>query len=224
MTLPIIVFVVTMIIGVPIAVVIGLAGLVHLLSTGDLGLLHVIPQRLFSNVDSFTLLAIPFFIFAGELMNTSGITKRLMDLSRSFIGYLRGGIGYVNVFLSLFLGAILGSANAEAVIRGLMVVLDLREVGYVRSFFSVLTAISSIIAPIFSPSLILIIYGVAASTSIGALFLAGIIPAIFVAVAHIIVVALYVRKRKTKLVKHDFTSFFELFCSFVSAITALLIS
>ncbi|USG64690.1 TRAP transporter large permease [Brevibacillus ruminantium] len=216
-------FVVLLGLGAPIAFVIGITGFLHLLSTGEFHLLPAMTQRMYSNVDSFTLLAIPFFILAGELMNASGITTKLIGFSRSLIGYVRGGIGYVNVVVALFLGAIVGSANAEAAIRGSMMVPEMEKDGYDRDFSSALTATSSIIGPIHPPSLIFIIYGVAASTSIGALFLAGIIPAFLIAVAHMVVVYFYVRKKGVALKKHPFPTFKEFWLSFYQAIPALLI-
>ncbi|WP_240689012.1 TRAP transporter large permease [Ammoniphilus sp. YIM 78166] len=216
-------FIILLALGAPIAFVIGITGFIHLLSTGDFHLLQTMTQRMFSNVDSFTLLAIPFFILAGELMNSSGITTKLIDFSRSLIGYVRGGIGYVNVFVGVFLGAIVGSANAEAAIRGSMMVPEMEKDGYDRRFAAALTATSSIIGPVHPPSLIFIIYGVAASTSIGALFLAGIIPALLIAVAHIVVVFLYARKKGAVLKKHPFPTLKEFMVSFYQAIPALLI-
>lgn len=216
-------FVVLLVLGAPIAFVIGITGFLHLLGTGEFHLLPAMTQRMYSNVDSFTLLAIPFFILAGELMNTSGITTKLIGFSRCLIGYVRGGIGYVNVVVAVFLGAIVGSVNAEAAIRGSMMVPEMEKDGYDRDFSSALTATSSIIGPIHPPSLIFIIYGVAASTSIGALFLAGIIPALLIAIAHMVVVYFYVRKKGAVLKKHPFPTLKEFGRSFYEAIPALLI-
>ena len=217
----ILLFLALLVTGLPIAFVVGVTGFVHLISVGDPGMLTVIPQRMLSVINSFTLLAIPLYILAGELMNASGITARLMNFARSLVGYLRGGLGYVNVAVGLFIGAILGSANAEAAIRSSTIVPEMKKDGFDDDFSAALTATSSTIGPIFPPSITFIIYCVISSTSVGAMFLAGVIPAILIALTHAAVIYFYARKRGLK--KSPFPPPKEIMRSFLSAVPALLI-
>lgn len=217
------VFILLLFVGVPIAFVLGITGFLHMISTGDFSTISVIPQRMLSVVNSFTLLAIPLFILAGELMNASGITTKLIGFSRSLIGYVRGGLGYVNVLVGLFLGAILGSANAEAAIRSSVLIPDMEKDGYDREFAAALTATSSTLGPIHPPSITFILYAVLSSTSVGAMFLAGIIPAILIVLAHFVVIYFYVRKKGDALKKHPFPTVKQFFCSLIEAVPALLI-
>jgi tripartite ATP-independent transporter DctM subunit len=214
-------FLVLLVIGLPIAAVIGITGLVHMISTSGFDNISVVPQRMVSVVNSFTLLAIPLFILAGELMNASGITAKLINLSRSLIGHVRGGLGYVNVMVGLFLGAILGSANAEAAIRSSTIVPEMEKDGYDRDFAAALTATSSTIGPIHPPSITFILYAVLSSTSVGAMFLAGIIPAFLIAAAHFVVIYLYVRKKG--LNKYPFPPIKKILRTLLEAIPALLV-
>lgn len=214
-------FLLLLIFGVPIAFVIGITAIVHLLTVPDSNILEITTQRLFSGINNFSLLAIPFFVLAGELMNASGITAKLLAFSRNLVGHLKGGLGYVNVLIGLFLGAILGSANAEAAIRSSTVVPEMEKDGFSRKFASALTATSSVIGPIHPPSIVFIIYAVVASSSVGALFLAGIIPAFLIAFAHMVVIYFYARKKN--LDTRPFPSFKKLGKSFLESVPALLI-
>ncbi|WP_066307382.1 TRAP transporter large permease [Bacillus sp. FJAT-29814] len=214
-----ILFVVLLFSGIPIAFVIGITAFLHLLSIDGTTLIGVTSQRMLSSVNNFTLLAIPFFVLAGELMNAGGITARLLDLSRNLVGHLRGGLAYVNVLIGLFLGAIVGSANAEAAIRSSTIVPEMEKDGFDRRFAAALTTTSSVLGPIHPPSMTFIIYGVVASTSIGALFMAGILPAFLIAAIHFIIVYFYARKRNFEVRK--FPPVKQIFLSFLRALPAL---
>ncbi|WP_231514939.1 TRAP transporter large permease [Oceanobacillus salinisoli] len=187
-------FVVLLLIGLPIAFVLGLTGVVHLFTIPNSNLTDIVTQRMFSGINNFTLLAIPFFVLAGELMNASGITTKLLNFSRNLVGSLRGGLANVNVFIGLFLGSILGSSNADAAIRSSVVVPEMEKDGYSKSFATALTATSSTMGPIFPPSITLILYGVIASSSVGALFIAGIVPALLIALTHLVIIYFYAKK------------------------------
>lgn len=215
-----ILFFVMMFCGVPIAFVLGITAFLHLLSI-DSSFIGVTTQRMVSSVNNFSLLAIPFFVLAGELMNAGGITTRLLDFSRNLVGHLRGGLAYVNVLIGMFLGAIVGSANAEAAIRSSILVPEMEKDGFTRKFSAALTATSSTLGPIHPPSMTFIIYGVVASTSIGALFMAGIIPAFLIAAAHMVIIYFYVRKRKNKFSVHPFPPMKQIGISFLRAFPAL---
>lgn len=221
MLIVVLAFVLLLIFGVPIAFVIGITGIVHMLLIPNSNLFDVITQRLFSGINDFSLLAIPFFVLAGELMNASGITNRLLTLSKNLVGHLRGGLAYVNVLIGLFLGAILGSANAEAAIRSTVVVPEMERQGFPKPFAAALTATSSVLGPIHPPSIVFIIYAVLTSTSVGAMFLAGIIPAFLIALAHMVVIYFFARKMNLEV--QPFPSWKNLFISFLESLPALLI-
>ncbi len=212
-------FILLLIFGLPIAFVIGVTGILHLSLIPNSNLFEVITQRLFSGINDFSLLAIPFFVLAGELMNASGITSRLLALSKNLVGHLRGGLAYVNVLIGLFLGAILGSANAEAAIRSSVVVPEMEKQGFPRKFAAALTATSSVLGPIHPPSIVFIIYAVMTSSSVGAMFLAGIIPAFLIALAHMVVIYFFARKMDLEI--HPFPSLKKLFMSIVESLPAL---
>lgn len=145
--------------------------------------------------NNFSLMAIPLFVLAGELMNSGGITVRLTNFARSLIAHMRGGLAYVNILVSMFLSAIIGSANAVAAIQSSSMVPEMRKDGYDNEYSSAITAASSIMGPIIPPSMVFILYGVTAGTSIGALFLAGIVPGILLGVAYFILAYFYAKKK-----------------------------
>ena len=171
-------FVILLILGIPISLVLGITTVIYFLLNGQALLLDSTPQRMFSGLENFGLLAIPLFMLMGEIMNEGGITKRLVDFARLLLGHFRGGLAYVTVVANMFLASILGSANAQAAMMSKVMVPQMEKEGYKREFSGAITLASSIIAPIIPPSMIFIIYGTLSSTSIGALFMAGILPGI----------------------------------------------
>lgn len=182
-----------MLLRVPIAIALGLASLSYILVTDQpiVLLLH----RMLNGMDSFPLLAIPFFILAGGLMNTGGITRRIFAFARSLVGWAHGGLGHVNVGSSIIFAGMSGAAVADAGGLGAIEVKAMREAGYDDDFAVGVTAASSTIGPIIPPSLPLVIFGVMASVSIGELFAAGIIPGLMMAVSLSIMVWWVSRKR-----------------------------
>ncbi len=162
--------------GVPIAFVLGLSSFAYILIEGQTTFFLATGQRMVQGVNNFTLLAVPFFLLAGELMNRGGITRRLIDFAQSLFGHFHGGLAYVNIVVSGFLSSIIGSANAVAAITSASIVPEMERKGYRSDTASAVSAAAATMGPIIPPSLILILYGVAANTSIGALFLAGILP------------------------------------------------
>ncbi|MDD9740917.1 MULTISPECIES: TRAP transporter large permease [Marinovum] len=182
-----------LILGVPVAVALGGASLAYIMIKGlpDVLLIH----RMIGGIDSFPLLAIPFFILAGHLMNTGGITTKIFAFARSLVGWLPGGLGHVNVGASVIFAGMSGAAVADAGGLGNVEIKAMRESGYDTDFSVGVTAASSTIGPIIPPSLPLVIYGVMASVSIGELFAAGLVPGLLMAVSLMVMVAWYSWKR-----------------------------
>lgn len=165
------------IIGVPVAfslLLCGLALMVHL----DMFDIQIMAQNLIHGADSFPLLAIPFFVLAGEVMNAGGISKRIVDLPLKLVGHKRGGLGYVAIIASILMASLSGSAAADTAALGMVLLPMMAKVGYTPGRSAGLIATGGIIAPIIPPSIPFIIFGVASGVSISKLFLAGIAPGI----------------------------------------------
>jgi len=177
--------------GLALAYVVGAASVVAYLASGNGRYLAVLPQQIFSRIDVFALMAMPLFILSGEIMNRGGVTRALIRLSMAIVGRLPGGLGHVNIMTSVFFAGISGSAVADAAALSNTLVPSMREQGYTNSYASAITAASSIIGPIIPPSIILIFYGALMSTSVTALFLAGIVPGLLLAGALFLVNAFY---------------------------------
>lgn len=193
LTLMFILLVVLLIAGVPVAVSLAGASLVYILIEGRPAV--VLIHTMINGVDSFPLLAIPFFILAGHLMNTAGITNKIFDFARALVGWMHGGLGHVNVGASVIFAGMSGAAVADAGGLGNIEIKAMRDAGYDTDFSVGITAASSTIGPIIPPSLPLVIYGVMASVSIGELFAAGVIPGLLMAVSLMCMVAWYSRRR-----------------------------
>jgi tripartite ATP-independent transporter DctM subunit len=143
----------------------------------DLPLTSVVNQ-MYSNIDSFTLLAIPFFMFLGRILNAGSITVRLLDVANASVGHIRGGLGHVNVFVSMVFASLSGSAAADTASIGSILIPAMKKAGYSPAFSVALTAASSTLGVIIPPSIILIVYGAFGNVSIGALFLGGVVPGV----------------------------------------------
>lgn len=182
-----------LVIGVPVAVSLGLASLVFIVTNGLPSL--VVLHNMVNGVNSFPLIAIPFFILAGHLMNTAGITTKIFNFARAMVGWMHGGLGHVNVGASVVFAGMSGAAVADAGGLGNIEIKAMRDAGYDTDFSVGITAASSTIGPIIPPSLPLVIYGVVADTSIGQLFAAGLIPGLLMAFALMIMVAWYAKRR-----------------------------
>ena len=169
--------------GSALAYVIGSSAVLAFVVTDNTRHLAVLPQKIFSQIDVFALMAMPMFILAGELMNRGGVTRALLDLSMAFVGRLRGGLGHVNIMTSVFFAGISGSAIADAAALSNTLVPEMRARGYSEEYAGAITAASAVIGPIVPPSIILIFYGAVMQTSVTALFMAGILPGLLLAVA-----------------------------------------
>lgn len=212
-------FITFLILGIPIAFVLGLTSFVALLYSGDIPLL-LMPKEMFSGTDSFPLLAVPFFILAGNLMNTGGITKRLINFCNILLGYVRGGLALVNVVASMFFAGITGAAVADTSALGSILIPAMTEEKYDRDFSAAVTAASSTVGPIIPPSIPMVILGTVGELSIGALFLAGVIPGIMVGLS--LLVVSYIISRRRNYPKGRIKSIKEFFFGLKDAILALL--
>lgn len=187
-------FIVLLIIGVPIAFVLGLMGTVHTISLGNPSYMLVIIQRLFDQINTTSLTCLPFFILAGEIMNEGGVTKRLLNFIREIVGWLKGGMAYSCVLIAALLSAILGSPNGVASMLCGVLVPELRKDGYSDEFTGSLVAASSILGPIIPPSTSFIMYCMLTNTSIKAMFIAGIVPGILIVIMFCGLITYYTRK------------------------------
>jgi C4-dicarboxylate transporter DctM subunit len=182
-------------IGVPVAFALGLSTVTALLVSGNFPLL-VLLKETFTGIDSFPLMAVPFFILAAELMSGGSLTEVLLKFAGQFVGHRRGGLGYTNVVSLTFFSGISGSALADAAGPGSMLIRMMDKAGYSRAYAAALTASTAIVGPIIPPSIIMIIYALADdNVSVGALFVAGLIPGVLIAIA-MCVVNWYISKER----------------------------
>ncbi len=170
-------FFVFMALGMPIAYCMGLAAILTVLVDGQVPML-ILAQQFYDALDNFSLLAVPLFVLAGELMSVAGITERLVNLSRALIGHFRGGLAQANILTNMFMGAISGSALADLAAIGSMMIPAMKREGYKPAFAVAVTACAAMMAPIIPPSVIAVIYGSVTGVSIGALFLGGVVPGV----------------------------------------------
>jgi len=182
-----------MILRVPVAFAMALVASIALLRTGIP--LALITQRLFGSLNSFSLLAIPLFIFVGEIMNTAGVTDRIFKFARAFVGHKVGSLGHVNVISSIIFSGMSGSAVADAYGLGLIEIKAMKENGFDPDFSAAVTAASSTIGPIIPPSIPLVIYGFVAEQSVGRLFLGGLIPGLIMGIALMTLVYVISKRR-----------------------------
>ena len=179
--------------GVPVAIAMAGASLVYVALSGNLPP-FVVVHRMVSGIDSFPLLAVPFFILAGNLMNNAGITTRIYNFALALVGWLKGGLGHVNVLGSVIFAGMSGTAIADAAGLGTIEIKAMKEHGYSTEFAVGVTAASATLGPIIPPSLPFVIYGMMANVSVGALFLAGILPGALLAVLMMLTVAWFAHK------------------------------
>jgi tripartite ATP-independent transporter DctM subunit len=180
--------------GLPIFLSLFAASWVYIITNPNISVM-VAAQKMISAPDSFTLLAVPFFLFAGQLMNSGGVTKRIFGFAESLVGHFRGGLGYVNVLASMLFAGMSGSASADAGGLGTVEIQAMRDAGYDDNFTIGVTASSSLIGPIIPPSVPFVIFGAIANVSVGGLFIGGIIPGIIMATTLFIMIFFVARKR-----------------------------
>lgn len=172
----IVLFFATLVLGVPVAFTMGIAGLVTLVTGTSLNPL-VTAQRMFAGIDSFPLMAVPFFILASELMTACGLTNALLRFANALVGHVRGGLGHVNILVSMLFAGISGSALADAAGPSAIVMRMMREAGYDKNYAGALSAATATIGPIIPPSILAVIYAISTKgVTVAGLFLAGIVP------------------------------------------------
>ena len=181
--------------GLPVAIAMAGASLVYVLVTGDIPSMVVI-HRMVNGLDSFPLLAVPFFILAGNLMNSAGITNRIYNFALALVGWMRGGLGHVNIVGSVIFAGMSGTAIADAAGLGTIEIKAMQDHGYSTEFSVGVTAASATLGPIIPPSLPFVVYALFANVSVGALFLAGILPGAVMAILMMLTVAFYAHKNK----------------------------
>jgi len=186
-------FFINILLGIPLFLCLILTAIVGFVVAEPMLLSRMLPQQFFSGIDAFSLMAIPLFILAGNLMNGAGMTERLMRLARALVGHLRGGLGYVNVVSSVFFAGVNGSAVADTSALGSLLVPAMKKEGYSPAYAAGLTAGSSLIGPIIPPSIFMILYASLTNTSVGDLFLAGVIPGLLLGAAFMAMNWIYAR-------------------------------
>ncbi|WP_116520515.1 TRAP transporter large permease [Achromobacter insuavis] len=175
-----------MLIGAPIMTALGLSAAMALQS-GDKSLL-IVAQMAFQSLDSFSLMAVPFFILAGHLMQSGGVARRLVQLANAFVGWIRGGLGAVAVLTSLLFATVSGSSSATTAAIGSVLIPEMEKKGYPRSFAASIAASSGELGAIIPPSIPMVVYALTANVSVGALFIAGILPGLLIALSLILTV------------------------------------
>ena len=194
MIIVILVFIALLVLGVPISVSIGVSAIAGCFAL-DYNLV-TIGQQMVNGIDSFLLIAIPLFILAGNLMNAGNITGKIFDTARALVGWIPGGLGHANVVASVVFAGMSGSAVADAGGLGTIEMEAMTKNGYDEDFSAAITAASSVIGPIFPPSIPLVIYGSVASVSVAKLFMGGVVPALIMAITLMVMVAIYAVIRK----------------------------
>lgn len=213
-------FIVLLAIGLPVAFTVGLSALSFFVT--EQVPVQIVVQKMVSSTQSFSLLAVPFFVLAGNLMNETGITSRLIKFCNLVTGHMRGGLAQVSVLLSCLMGGISGSATADAAMESRILGPDMEKRGYSKGFTAAILAMGGLITSTIPPSLGLILYGVTGEVSIGRLFLAGLVPGILMTVVLMAAVAIISKKRDYKPEHDKFPSIGEVLKGLVENIWALM--
>ncbi|MDR1519721.1 MAG: TRAP transporter large permease [Planctomycetota bacterium] len=204
---------------VPIAMAVGGASLFYIICTPDVQP-HTAVQRMVGGVNSYTLLAIPFFIFAGNVMNYGGVTTRIFDFATACVGHIKGGLAHVNVLASIIFAGMSGAAVADAGGLGAIEIRAMKERGYGEQVTIGVTAASSLIGPIIPPSMPMVVYAVAASASLGRLFAAGVIPGLLMGAS--LMILIYLQADKLQCPRETRVPFRRLAAAFYRAFLSLM--
>ena len=196
-------FIILMLLNVPIAFVLGISSLLYFLFLGNIPI-EVIGQKLYTGTDNYVLLAIPFFVLAGELMNRTRITDDLVNFAKALVGRIPGALAQVNIVTSIFFAGLTGAAVADTAAIGSLLIPAMKKEGYSPEYAAAVTTTSSIIGPIIPPSIIVVIYATATMESVGALFIGGFVPGLLIGLGLMLVALIFALKynhprRKTRI-------------------------
>jgi len=214
------VFFLMLLTGLPLFTAMLATALAGFLYVGDLSQLRLMVQQFYGGMEPFSLLAIPYFILAGELMGNAGLTSRLLRFAEALVGHLKGGLGYVTVVASIIFAGVNGSAAADASAVGSIMIPAMKKGGYPGSYAAGLTAGSSLIGPIIPPSIFMILFGSMTKTNVGALFMAGVIPGLLLGVAFMVMHRISAARLNLPRVNTHF-SWLQLLRATGGAVTAL---
>ena len=212
-------FIALIILRVPVAFALGLACAPVLLLSDRLTPI-VLMNEMFKSYNAFILLTVPFFLLAANLMNASGITDRLIRFSRALVGHLTGGLGHVNVVVSMLFAGISGSSTADAAGIGSLLIPQMKKQGFSTSFSVAITACSSVMGVIIPPSIMMVVWGGLMSVSIGGLFLAGVVPGVLIAASQMLAVYIYAKSNNYETTQRS--NLKELFVALIQAIPPLM--
>ncbi len=193
-TIMLVIFFVLLLVGVPVAFSIGASAIFALLIDGGISMV-VVPQRMFVQLNSFSLMAIPLFILAGELMGASGITGRIVKFASAMVGHLRASLAHITILSSMLMAGISGSASADTSAIGALMIPAMKDEGYEADMAACVTASANTVGPIIPPSIMMVIYGSMTGASVGAMFLGGMIPGILMGLSLMVWVYFYSKKR-----------------------------
>lgn len=185
-----IVFLTALFLSVPVAIVLIITAIWYIWESGNTLLYDSFAQKMFGGLENYGLLAVPLFMLTGELMNEGGMTKRLVNMARVFVGGFRGGLAYINLIANMFMAAIIGSATAQIAVMSRAMVPAMEAEGYDKGFAAATTAAGGLLAPVIPPSMMFVIFGVLAQVPIGEMFIAGIIPGILLSAAFAFVITI----------------------------------
>ncbi len=210
-----------LIIGVPVSFGVGISAALYLFLSGKD--LIIVTQRIFAGGDSFTLMAIPLFIFAGEIMNACGVTKRIVGFANELVGFIPGGLAHVNIFASMIFAGVSGSTSADVASIGGMLIGSMDEAGFDRPYATAVTAASATIGSIIPPSILMVLYSSITGISVGKLFMAGVIPGLLVGLSQMIYAYIKAKRNPEKYdgnFKQTF-NFKRMIKAFINALPAL---
>lgn len=217
----IIVFIVLLFMGMPVAFIMLLASAVYFLIGGNMMFLWSFPERMFCGLDSFVFLALPFFMLAGEIMNRSEMSERLVEFATLVIGRVRGGLAQINVLTSILFAGLTGIALGDVAALGKIFIPTMEKQGYTRSFAAAVTGASSIVGPIIPPSALIVVYCAFMEVSVGGMFVAAVIPGLLIGLSDMLIVAFLAKRRNFPVFKVPFSK--DIYWrSFTSASIALL--
>lgn len=222
MSAALVVFVVLLLIGAPIAIVMVVSGLTGAVSLGGIDYLGMVADRMFSGVAGYVLIAVPYFIFTAELMNQAGLTQRLITFNNAALGRIRGALSHVNITVSVFFAGLTGAAITDTVAIGKLVIPAMKKEGYDAAYCAAVTACSSIIGPIIPPSVVMVVYAsILRDVSVIDLFAAGILPGLLMALSLLVTSAVLSWRRNYP--KHGGEPLGVALRAFISSIPALLV-